>query len=109
MVIFRSSENINIKTTDGTLVKYLKLKNPSNLFNETVYITTYEDFEDLKRVFVNVGPKYKARVIDESKIRYLSQFPKELGISNINEYSVTQSLDFKYKEHSFNPEKKRRL
>lgn len=98
MVIFRVTENINIKTTDGTLVKYSKLKNPSNLFNETVYITTYEDFEDLRRVFSNVGEQYRARVIDESKIRYLSQFPKELGISNINEYSLTQNLDFKYKK-----------
>ncbi len=109
MVIFRTTENINIKTTDGTLVKYLKLKAPSNLFNETVYITTYEDYEDLKRVFANVGPKYKVRVIDESKIRYLSQFPKELGISNINEYSITQSLDFKYKDHTFINEKKEEL
>lgn len=98
MVIFRVSENINIKTTDGTLVKYNKLKNPSNLFNETVYITTYEDFEDLKRVFTSVGSKYKARVVEETKIRYLSQFPKEIGISNINEYSTTQKLDYKYKE-----------
>lgn len=101
MVIFRSSENINIKTTDGTLVKYSKLKNPSNLFNETVYISTYEDFEDLKKVFRNVGVKYKARVIDETKIRYLSEFPKELGISNINEYSITQNLDYKYKKSEF--------
>lgn len=101
MVIFRTTENINIKTTDGTLVKYSKLKGPSNLFNETIYISTYEDFEDLKKVFANVGSKYKARVIDETKIRYLSQFPKELGISNINEYPITQNLDFKYQNHSF--------
>jgi hypothetical protein len=44
MVVFRATENINIKTTDGTLIKYEKLKNPSNFFNETVYITTYDDF-----------------------------------------------------------------
>ncbi len=97
MVLFRVSENINIKTTDGTLVRYTKLKNPSNMFNETVYISTYEDFEDLKKVFHSVGAKYKAKVIDESKVRYLSQFPKELGISNINEYITTQRLDYKYK------------
>lgn len=102
MVIFRVTENINIKTTDGTLVKYNKLKGASNLFNETIYITTYEDFEDLKRVFHNVGSKYKAKIIDETKIRYLSQFPKELGISNINEYSTTLNLDFKYKDKNFN-------
>ncbi len=104
MVVFRVTENINIKTTDGTLVKYNKLKNPANLFNETIYISTYEDFDDLKRVFTNVGAKYKARVIDESKIRYLSQFPKELGILNINEYSTTQNLDYKYKELNFKQE-----
>ena len=98
MVIFRVSENINIKTTDGTLVKYSKLKNPSNLFNETVYITSYEDFDNLNKVFTNVGDKYKARVIDELKIRYISEFPKELGVSNLNEYAVTQNLDFKYKK-----------
>ncbi len=40
MVLFKVSENINIKTTDGTLVKYVKLQNPSNIFNETVYIST---------------------------------------------------------------------
>lgn len=101
MIVFRATENINIKTTDGTLIKYNKLKNPSNLFNDTVYITTAEDFEDLKRVFSNVGDKYKAKVIDESRIRYLSQFPKELGISNINEYSITNNLDFKYKAKGF--------
>ncbi|MCP4969150.1 MAG: hypothetical protein GY932_00980 [Arcobacter sp.] len=98
MVIFRVSENINIKTTDGTLVKYIKLKNPSTLFNETIYLTTYNDFKDLKKVFTNVGEKYKTRVIDETKIRTLDQFPKELGIPNINEYLITQNNDFKFKD-----------
>jgi hypothetical protein len=97
MVIFRVTENINIKTTDGTLVKYSKLKGPSNLFNETVYITTFEDFEDIKKVFLNVGVKYKARVIDETKIRYLSQFPRELGVTNLNEHFLTQKYDYSYK------------
>ncbi|WP_044417472.1 hypothetical protein [Halarcobacter anaerophilus] len=101
MVIFRAAENINIKTTDGTLIKYSKLKNPSNLFNENIYITTLEDFQDLENVFSSVGKKYKAKVIDEAKVRYLSQFPKELGISNLNEYSITHNLDFKYKQFSF--------
>lgn len=98
MVVFRASENINIKTTDGTLIKYEKFKKPSEFFNETVYITSYEDFEKLKKVFRSVGDKYKTRVLDETKIRYLSQFPKELGISNINEHAIKQKLDFKYKK-----------
>lgn len=98
MVVFRVSENINIKTTDGTLVKYFKLKNPSNLLNETVYISSYEDFEDLKRVFTNVGDNYKASVIKEMKIRHLSSFPKELGVLNLNEYMIIKNLDLRYEK-----------
>ncbi|RXJ90182.1 hypothetical protein CRV01_03200 [Arcobacter sp. CECT 8983] len=97
MVVFRVTENINIKTTDGTLVKYEKVKGPSNLLNETIYITTLDDFGDLKKVFANVGNKYKAKIIDESKVRYLSQFPRELGITNINEYNITNNLNYKYR------------
>ncbi len=97
MVVFRVTDNINIKTTDGTLVKYQKLKGPSNLLNETLYISTLEDFQDMKRVFSSVDQKYRAKVFDESKIRYLSQFPKELGILNINEYNITNNLNYKYK------------
>ncbi|NVJ52270.1 MAG: hypothetical protein HWD90_01155 [Campylobacteraceae bacterium] len=97
MVVFRVTDNINIKTTDGTLVKYEKVKSPSNLQNETIYITTLEDFADLKKVFASVGNKYKAKIIDEAKIRYLSQFPRELGITNINEYNITNNLNYKYR------------
>lgn len=106
MVVFRVSENINIKTTDGTLVKYYKFKKPSDFCSDTLYVTTFEDFTDLQRVFSNVGKRYKARVVDETKIRYLSQFPKELGIPNINEYTLTQNLNFKYKEFDINRSKK---
>ena len=35
MIFFRVTQNINIKTTDGTLVNYFKFKDPSNLENET--------------------------------------------------------------------------
>lgn len=101
MVVFRVTDNINIKTTDGTLVKYQKLKGPSNLLNETLYISTLEDFEDMKRVFSSVDQKYKAKVFDENKVRYLSQFPKELGILNINEYNITNNLNYKYKNYDF--------
>ena len=87
MIFFRVTQNINIKTTDGTLVKYFKLKGPSNLNNETAYITTADDFEDLKEVFHNVDKdKYKARLLKEEKVRQLEDFPIELGISNVNEY-----------------------
>ncbi|AXH10514.1 hypothetical protein CP960_12550 [Malaciobacter halophilus] len=89
MVIFRVTNNINIKTTDGTLVSYFKLKGPSNLINETLYITTYEDFLDLKRVFKNVDEKkYQVKVIEESRVTNNEQFPKELGIVNKNEFNT---------------------
>jgi len=89
MIFFRVSQNINIKTTDGTLVKYFKLKEPSNLNNETVYITTYDDFEDIKEVFKKVDEKrYKTRLLKEDRVRAVDGFPIELGISNKNEYLI---------------------
>ena len=54
MIFFRVTQNINIKTTDGTMVNYFKFKEPSNLENETLYISTYDDFEDLREIFSRV-------------------------------------------------------
>jgi ADP-heptose:LPS heptosyltransferase len=94
MIFFRVSQNINIKTTDGTLVPYTRFKMPSNLENDTVYITSENDFNDLKVVFSNVDKnKYSTRLLKENKVRDLDSFPVELGISNKNEY--LKSLDFK--------------
>ena len=94
MIFFRVSQNINIKTTDGTLVTYNRFKMPSNLENDTVYITTENDYDDLKKVFNNVDKhKYTTRLLKEDKIRSLESFPLELGISNKNEY--LKSLEFK--------------
>ncbi|WP_368029674.1 glycosyltransferase family 9 protein [Arcobacter sp. s6] len=86
MIFFRVTQNINIKTTDGTLVNYFKLRVPSNLENETVYITTYDDFKDIKNIFAKVDKeKYFAKTLNEETIRSISTFPIELGIPNINE------------------------
>lgn len=94
MIFFRVSQNINIKTTDGTLVPYDKFKMPSNLENSTVYITSENDFNDLKTVLKNVDKdKYTTRLLKESKVRDLENFPIELGISNKDEY--LRSLEFK--------------
>lgn len=93
MIFFRVTQNINIKTTDGTLILYNKFKTPSNLENDTVYITTENDFNDLKKVFENVEKdKYKTRLLKENKVRELENFPIELGVSNNNEY--LKSLDY---------------
>ena len=34
MIFFRVTQNMNIKATDGTLIEYHKVKNPSNLNSE---------------------------------------------------------------------------
>lgn len=103
MIFFRVTQNINIKTTDGTLVNYFKFKDPSNMDNETIYITTYDDFKDLKKVFANVDKdKYFAKVLNETRIRTLESFPIELGIINVDEYNYKE----KYKENSFQDIKK---
>ena len=94
MIFFRVSQNINIKTTDGTLVSYNKFKMPSNLENDTVYISSEKDFNDLKEVFRNVDKdKYLTKYLKEDNIRALENFPIELGISNKNEYLNT--IEFK--------------
>jgi len=94
MIFFRVTQNINIKTTDGTLVNYFKLKVPSNLENETIYITTYDDFKDIKNIFAKVDKeKYIAKTLDEENIRLIANFPIELGILNINEFENREKLN----------------
>lgn len=87
MIFFRVTQNINIKTTDGTMVNYFRFKDPSNLENETLYISTYDDFKDLREIFSKVDKdKYFAKVFDEVRVRKLENFPIELGLSNEAEY-----------------------
>ena len=88
MIFFRVTQNINIKTTDGTMVNYFKFKEPSNLENETLYISTYDDFKDLREIFSKVDKdKYFAKVFNEEKVRTLANFHIELGITNVDEYN----------------------
>jgi len=94
MIFFRVTQNINIKTTDGTMVNYFKFKVPSNLENETVYITTYDDFKDIKDIFEKVDKDiYFAKVLNEQNVRAVPNFPIELGISNINEYDKREESE----------------
>lgn len=87
MIFFRVTQNINIKTTDGTMVNYFRFKDPSNLENETLYISTYDDFKDLMEIFSKVDKdKYFAKVFDEVRVRKLENFPIEVGLSNESEY-----------------------
>lgn len=97
MIFFRVTQNINIKTTDGTMVNYFKFKEPSNLENETLYISTYDDFKDLREIFSRVDKdKYFAKVFNEEKIRALENFPIELGMTNIDEYNSRENSTITY-------------
>ncbi len=100
MIFFRVTQNINIKTTDGTLVKYQKYKMQPELKNETIYISTFKDFEDLKDVFVSVDKnKYLTRLMKESKLREDEYFPIELGMSNAFEHTNYQNLKNEIKKY----------
>ena len=94
MIFFRVTQNINIKTTDGTMVNYFKFKVPSNLENETVYITTYNDFNDINEIFAKVDKNiYFTKVLNETNVRLIPNFPIELGISNIDEYKKREKSE----------------
>lgn len=94
MVFFRVTKNINIKVTDGTLVKYIKLKKPSELINENIYCTTYDEIDSIKEIFQRIDDAYKLRIIDENKIVSQKEFPLELGISNKNEYNILRKHEY---------------
>ena len=99
MIFFRVTQNINIKTTDGTMVNYFKFKEPSSLENETLYISTYDDFKDLREIFSKVDKeKYFAKVFNEEKVRTLRNFPIELGITNIDEYNSRENSTITYQD-----------
>ena len=86
MIFFRVSQNINIKIADGTLINYLKFKEPSNMENETLFVTTNDDFKDINNIFERVDKdKYFTRTLNKEKIKVLENFPIELGIINIDE------------------------
>ena len=94
MIFFRVSQDINVKATDGTLINYFKLKEPSAMENETIYITTYDDYNDLKEIFSKVDKeKYFPKLLNENRIRTLEKFPLELGILNITEYENRENLN----------------
>ena len=94
MVFFKVTQNINIKATDGTLVKYIRSKKSSELVLENVYCTTYNDISSIKNIFYKLGSDYKLKVIDEEKIISNDQFPKELGILNKNEFSTLKKYEY---------------
>lgn len=86
MIFFTVTQNINIKLTDKSLVKYeIPKKSNQDRYN-TIYCSTFDDFKLMREVFKSVGEKYQAKIIQEKKIKSLKEFPKPLGIVSNNEY-----------------------
>jgi ADP-heptose:LPS heptosyltransferase len=93
MIFFRVSQNINIKIADGTLINYLKFKEPSSMENETLFITTNDDFKDINNIFERVDKdKYFTRTLNKEKIKALENFPVELGISVDEDNKIYQDI-----------------
>ena len=101
MVFFSVTENINIKTTDGSLVKYTKLRNPENTLNHSIYVSTYEEVERLNSVFEKVGPNFQSRIHLEKRLSSNKTFPIELGISNKYEYNSMKQFQYKIDNNDF--------
>ncbi|TLT08001.1 glycosyltransferase family 9 protein [Aliarcobacter thereius] len=98
MIFFRVTNSINIKITDGSILKYDRFKAPVNIENETVYITTYDDFQDLKEIFAKVDKnRYSAKVVNEDSVRDIQSFPIELGVS----FKGEQKLRYEIGDISF--------
>ncbi len=101
MVFFRVTQNINIKTTDGSLIKYTKLRDPSNLLNNAIYVSTYEELQKLNDVFKKVGPDFESKILLENSVCENRTFPIELGILNKYEYKSIENLKKKIKNNDF--------
>lgn len=90
MIFFKVTNNINIKATDNTLVRYLKPKDKLELCSNNVYCTTYDDFESTKKTFFSVGEQYVTKIITEQRIKTLKNFPKLIGMINNNESFIRE-------------------
>lgn len=101
MVFFRVSQNINIKTTDGSLIKYAKLTNTSNMSNNNIYVSTYDEVQKLNDVFKKVGPTFKSKILLENSICSNKTFPIELGILNKYEYKNIENFKSKIGNNNF--------
>lgn len=94
MIFFSVPNNINIKLVDNTLVEYKRFFNATSWVNEPIYGTTYEDFKDIKKIFVNLQQEdFKFEIIDEQRFKKSTLFPKKIGISFNREYDTVQHYE----------------
>jgi len=105
MIFFKVTENINIKITDGTLVKFLKPKKTSDVPLENIYCTTYDDVDSIRKIFQKIGAKYKLEIVSERSITTQKDFPREIGVLNTNEYELQKQYKrIKEEKADFIPE-----
>ncbi len=99
MIFFSVNQDVNVKLMDGSVVRYSKALNKSHLNDELVYLSTLDDFNNLKKIFSSIGKKYKTRIISNSCIDNLHKFPKHLGILNKTKslYSTDNFYEYKKK------------
>jgi hypothetical protein len=91
MIYFSVTNNINIKLVDSTLVEYKRFVKDGLWVNENIYCTTYDDFKDIKKIFVNLQQKdFKFEIIDEKRFVKSTLFPKKVGVSFVNEFQTAQ-------------------
>lgn len=91
MIYFTVTNNINIKLVDSTLVEYKRFVKDGLWINENIYCTTYDDFKDIKKIFVNLQQEdFKFEIIDEKRFVKSTLFPKKIGVSFLNEFQTAQ-------------------
>lgn len=101
MVFFRVTNNLNIKIADGTVVEYKRFQNPSASVNDTIYCSSYSDFEQIQEVLAKLSVKIEAKVMDEKRFEQQKEFPKLLGVSFQKEHEYIVLNQQLFKKQSF--------
>jgi hypothetical protein len=96
VVYFRVSKNINIKLTDGSLLKFSTIKSTKDIELDEVYLTSSYDIEAIKGIFSNVGSEYNTLDEDKKRFSSLKAFPKEVGMIHSKSYkdSISNKISF---------------
>lgn len=105
MIYFCVTNNINIKLVDSSLVEYKCHVNENLWIKEHLYCTTYDDFKDIKKIFVNLQQEdFKFKIVNEQQFLKSTLFPKKLGISFVNEYETAQYYETIFEKQKFSLE-----
>ncbi|MFA7084111.1 MAG: hypothetical protein WC141_06190 [Arcobacteraceae bacterium] len=107
MIYFSVTNNINIKLIDSTLVAYKRFEKDGLWINENIYCATYDEFNDIKKIFVNLKQEdFKFEIVDEKRFENSTLFPRKIGVNFKNEYKNSLHYETLIKEQNsvLNPE-----